>query len=595
MVKRYLDKETLKQFISADRLNEAIKNLIFQINEFLDKNKNDFDYEPIRRLDDALIINSGKLNGLEHDKIMGILDRETQRITTAEIQNAVLQIIDRLPNQFWNYHNNNTNELSYKTQLIEGVELLHQQKAQFEYDVFICFSTKDREIAKPIWEILRGYGLRIFVSDENLHDIVGCNFLNGIYSALEKSQHLVLLASNNSLQSGHVEDEYQAFYNNYHIKNKSNRLLLAYLLGNLTIEKLPVYLRNKQIARHPEQIVNSLVKDIRTKRKEEERAEELIFKSKKIKDNKKTSLNEGHKAKDFKQSHQNEFLNAYSSAIQEKQKILNINSLIPEKLDKELSKAITLNKPLLIIGETGSFKNHLGYWVSEQLGFKQPLTFNVKRSSKIDDLLYVFDDKLFSLHSQNEKEIDLLNFIRLNALGIAIKENEPVVIQIADIEKATDDFIDDLFIAIEELRFVIKETGQHFQYSNMKLPIIIITCDRNHEIPDAVFRRCITYYLETADSNSLCNLIEMKFPDQFQNKEQIGIFVNLFMDIQKIAQKQIPTTVELFDWVRYIGKENLNNVFADSTISNDKLINSLSILLKSQEDMELVVEKIFKR
>ena len=63
--------------------------------------------------------------------------------------------------------------LSYKSQLIENVELLHKQQTKFEYDIFICFSTKERELARQIWETLRGFCLRIFVSDDDLQNKVG--------------------------------------------------------------------------------------------------------------------------------------------------------------------------------------------------------------------------------------------------------------------------------------------------------------------------------------------------------------------------------------------------------------------------------------
>lgn len=133
MEKQSLDKKTLKKFISDNRLNETVENLIFQLNEFLDNNENHIDYRPIRNLFDALVINSGKLNGLEHDKIIGILDGETQRKTTAQIQNAVLYIIDHLPSQFWNYKRT-TNKSSLKSQFVESVELMHQKQSEFEYD-----------------------------------------------------------------------------------------------------------------------------------------------------------------------------------------------------------------------------------------------------------------------------------------------------------------------------------------------------------------------------------------------------------------------------------------------------------------------------
>jgi len=226
MKNRYLDKETLKKFISDNRLNEAVKNLIFQLNEFLDKNEDHIDYKPIRKLSNALIINSGKLNGLEHDKIIGILDRDDQRITTTEVQNSVLAIIDKLPENFWNFKYSNV-QLSFKSKLIERVELLHKQRTQFQYDIFICFSTKDREIAIPIWDTLRGYGLKVFVSDEDLKNTVGFNFLDKIDYALNKSKHLVLLASKNAFNSVYVKDEYQAFYSDCHTKSPDDRLLVS--------------------------------------------------------------------------------------------------------------------------------------------------------------------------------------------------------------------------------------------------------------------------------------------------------------------------------------------------------------------------------
>lgn len=232
--------------------------MIFQVNEFLDKNPNDSDFEPTKKLLDVLLMNSGRLNGLEHDKAIGILDRDTQRITTAEVQTATLYIIDELSNSVWDYQKTNV-DVSFKTKLIEKVEDLHENHTPFDYDIFICFSTKDRALAKPIWETFRGYGLRVFVSDEDLQNAVGSNFLNKIDHALGNSQHMVLFASKNSLQSVYVQDEYQSFYSDCHVKDPQNRLLIVYRLSDFPISKMPRILRTKQIASSTEQVVATLV------------------------------------------------------------------------------------------------------------------------------------------------------------------------------------------------------------------------------------------------------------------------------------------------------------------------------------------------
>jgi len=231
MNKQFISKEILKRFLIENRLSEVLKSLIFQMNEFLNQHPDDIDYSKIQKLSDVLIINLGKYNGLEHDIIIGIIDRETKQIFTVEIQKAILYVINKLPNQFWNFNYVN-NIISHKSQLIEGIELFHNDKTRFEYDIFICFSTKDREQAKPIWEILRGYGLRAFVSDEELQDTVGFNFINRIDYALLNSQHLLLLASEYSLNSTFVQDEYQAFYSDFHVKDPLIRLLIFFRLVN---------------------------------------------------------------------------------------------------------------------------------------------------------------------------------------------------------------------------------------------------------------------------------------------------------------------------------------------------------------------------
>ena len=240
------------------------------------------DYEHIRKLSDLLIINSGKINGLEHDKMLGILDRETQKITTAEVQHAVLFVIEQLPNHFWN-HKISDRQHSFRTQLIKSIELLHKDtKSKFAYDIFICFSTKDRAIAQPIWETFRGYGLRVFVSDEDLQNTVGFNFLDEIDKAISNSQHLVLLASNNALQSTFVRDEYQSFYSDCHVKSPEERLLIVYRLKNFQINDLPRILKTKQIANSTEQIISTLISEDLIKQNEINRSKEVFVKKEKI-------------------------------------------------------------------------------------------------------------------------------------------------------------------------------------------------------------------------------------------------------------------------------------------------------------------------
>lgn len=103
MQQPFSDKKTLKRYISENRLEEAVKKLLYQVNEFLENNEHDEDYMPVRKLEDALIINSGKLKNLEHDKIIGVTDGANYHRITTEVQIALLHILDRLPAHFWSF------------------------------------------------------------------------------------------------------------------------------------------------------------------------------------------------------------------------------------------------------------------------------------------------------------------------------------------------------------------------------------------------------------------------------------------------------------------------------------------------------------
>lgn len=98
-----LGKETLKEFIADNRLTDAIENLRFQLAEYLQNNKGHRDYDLMRRRLNDLIMQSGNLKSLHNERLAGIVDRKTEKQTTAEVRFALLELIDELPEQFWGF------------------------------------------------------------------------------------------------------------------------------------------------------------------------------------------------------------------------------------------------------------------------------------------------------------------------------------------------------------------------------------------------------------------------------------------------------------------------------------------------------------
>ena len=281
-----MDKDNLKLLIAQARLDEAVAQLLEQIKAYTPISKSD---KSVGKLSDILIINSGKLHGLQHDKMLGILDLQKEMVTLAQVQQAILYVLDELPDEFWNvppqHPTAKQNSGNEQTRLLESVESLEQgQSNVFEFDHFVSSSSIDREFLQPVVEKLRGYGLRVFISDQNLKNYVGILFSETIQNALENSQHFVLVSSPNSAKSGWVTYEAETFFNKFHVNDRKNRRLFVLKGNSFDLKYVPLFFQNIQIAENAEQIVNVLVAE--TKAQQQQRQikvmEDLFIKKIKI-------------------------------------------------------------------------------------------------------------------------------------------------------------------------------------------------------------------------------------------------------------------------------------------------------------------------
>jgi hypothetical protein len=115
----------------------------------------------------------------------------------------------------------------------------------FEYDVFLSFSSADEEIVKPIWQELCSNGLRVFWSDAILKKEVGNSWFEVIERSLERSKHMLLVCSENSMNSKWVQREYRAFYDQCY--SADTRRLIPVLAHGYKPNDLPLFLRGLQV------------------------------------------------------------------------------------------------------------------------------------------------------------------------------------------------------------------------------------------------------------------------------------------------------------------------------------------------------------
>jgi hypothetical protein len=117
----------------------------------------------------------------------------------------------------------------------------------FEYDVFLAFSTADEEIVKPFWQELCANGLRVFWSDSTLKKEVGNSWFEVIEKSLTHSRHMLLVCSENSMNSKWVQREYRAFFDTCY--TPGSRRLIPVLTRGFAPDNLPIFLRTLQIGK----------------------------------------------------------------------------------------------------------------------------------------------------------------------------------------------------------------------------------------------------------------------------------------------------------------------------------------------------------
>lgn len=182
-----------------------------------------------------------------------------------------------------------------------------------------------------------------------------------------------------------------------------------------------------------------------------------------------------------------------------------------QELIKAVNVALYLRRPLLLEGEPGCGKTRLAFAIAHELGY--PLKeCNIRSTSLAQELLYTYDGlrRLYDMQGSPEERARALErkqYVSFGKLGEAIRlaeQNIPSVVLIDEIDKADIDFPNDLLQVLDRLQFEISEVnnlrfdalqGEREQRRSV-LPLIIITSNREKELPKPFLRRCLYYYIQ---------------------------------------------------------------------------------------------------
>lgn len=279
-----------------------------------------------------------------------------------------------------------------------------------------------------------------------------------------------------------------------------------------------------------------------------------------------------------------------------------------EQLKRAVELALLLGQPLLLTGEPGTGKTELARHLARH--FSKPgeevkfHVFNTKTTSSAQDLLYRYDAlRHFQYAQNNAKELTLKEvekrFIRYQALGRAIKENEHrAVVLIDEIDKAPRDFPNDLLDVLDRLSFEVPELEYEgekcIKTTPAKRPIVILTSNSEKDLPAPFLRRCIFFHIEFPNKEMLEKILADKL-SRF-NGEQIAAIVNHFIRIREKCKRKQPSTAELLHWTVALEKLDESGRLPISRLDSPhneaekkEIISSYSLLIKNKDDWKDIV------
>ncbi len=258
------------------------------------------------------------------------------------------------------------------------------------------------------------------------------------------------------------------------------------------------------------------------------------------------------------------------------------NYIVDHELAKIVDVAIRLELPLLLKGEPGTGKTLLAYAIARDLDMPL-LVLNVKSSMKAKDSLYLYDtltrlnDSRFSDSDRDVSNIE--DYIKMGKIGQAFTSEKRAVLLIDEIDKADNDFQDDLLDVLDMMTFDITEIDKTI--AAIHRPVVLITSNAKRDLSDPFLGRCVFHHIAFPDEKFMLEIVKAHFPD-IQRKMSLNC-VEAFYRLRKIGGiEKKPATRELLHWIRALMTEP---GFEPSTLKDDKKLPLLGLLFKKSDDL----------
>lgn len=248
--------------------------------------------------------------------------------------------------------------------------------------------------------------------------------------------------------------------------------------------------------------------------------------------------------------------------------------------------ALIVEQPLLVTGEAGTGKTVLAYSIAAELELGEVEVFAVRSDHQGRDLLYEIDNlqRFYDAQVSDARARDRGNYLRLGPLGRAFRADARKVVLIDEVDKAPRDFPNDLLNALDRMELRVPELG--ITEPARQRPVIVITSNRESQLPDPFLRRCVFHHIEFPDRERLLEILRERLGSLDLNRTLAERIVDRFLEVRAVdGLLKRPTTSEMLAWSRVLHRTGLADGGIQGRLAD---LPYLGTLLKTREDLARV-------
>ena len=266
--------------------------------------------------------------------------------------------------------------------------------------------------------------------------------------------------------------------------------------------------------------------------------------------------------------------------------------------DSELATAISLmqllRRPLLLEGEAGVGKTEVAKALATVHGtelIRLQCYEGLDQSAALYEWNY--QRQLLSIQAHRGEDADAVEdqifsekYLLERPLLAAIRQSQPPVLLIDEIDRADDEFEAFLLELLSDFQVSIPELGT---ISAITIPHVVLTSNGTRELSDALRRRCLYHYVDYPDVDREARIIMARINGAGASLAlQIARMIE---GIRKEELRKVPGVAETLDWAAAlvgIGVKDLRE-------SPEAVHETLMCLVKTHEDKSRLSREVADR